>query len=143
MIFDASTGHHMLSFMDTYSCYNQIRMHAMDKEKSAFIINLGLYYYRVMPFRLKNARATYQRLVNNMFNEKIDRSMELYIDDLLVKSKEPTQYLRDLCEAFKLLKLNLKKCAFKVGSGKFLGFVVSKRGIEASPKKIKALLDMK
>ncbi|KAM1042454.1 hypothetical protein ACFX2A_034636 [Malus domestica] len=101
-----------------------------------------------MPFGLKNARATYQRLVNLMFVEQIGKSMEVYVDDMLVKSKHADQHITNLFETFTILKryrmrLNPNKCAFGVGSGKFLDFMISQRGIEANPEKIKAILDLK
>jgi hypothetical protein len=100
-----------------------------------------------MPFGLKNAGATYQRLMNRMFHDQIGRNVEIYFDDMLVKSKEEESHLDDLGEMFKTLrkyqmKLNPSKCAFGVYSGKFLGFMVLQRGIEANPDKIKAILDM-
>ena len=118
-----------------------------DQEKITFVTSQGLYCYRVMPFRLKNARATYQRLVNQMFKKQIGRNVEVYIDDMLVKSKEEKDQLDNLKETFKTLrqysmKLNLSKCAFGVSSGKFLGFTVSRRGIEANPEKVRAILEM-
>ena len=101
-----------------------------DQEKTAFITSQGLYCYNVMPFGLKNVEATYQRLVNKMFSNQIGRNMEMYIDDMLVKSKEELTHLNDLRETFATLrqyqmKLNPSKCAFGVTSGKFLGFMVS------------------
>ncbi|KAM1094415.1 hypothetical protein ACFX10_009437 [Malus domestica] len=101
-----------------------------------------------MPFGLKNAGVTYQRLVNLMFTEQIRKSMEVYVNDMLVKSKHADQHITNLSEPFTILKryqlrLNPNKCAFDVGSSKFLGFMISKRGIEANPEKIKAILDMK
>ncbi|KAM1774846.1 hypothetical protein ACFX12_044171 [Malus domestica] len=101
-----------------------------------------------MPFGLKNAGATYQRLVNSMFAEQIGKSMEVYADDMLVKSKYADQHITKLSETFTILKryrmrLNPNKCAFSVGSGKFLSFMISQRGIEANPENIKAILDMK
>ena len=107
-----------------------------NQEKTAFIMSQGLYCYKVMPFGLKNAGATYQRLVNKMFNKQIGRNMELYIDDMLVKSKEELAHLDDLRETFATLKkyqmkLNPSKCVFGVASGKFLGFMVCQKGIEA------------
>ena len=94
-----------------------------------------------MPFGLKNAWATYQRLVNKMFNKQINRNMEVYVDDMLVKSKEELAHLDDLREMFATLKqyqikLNPGKCVFGLASGKFLGFMVSQRGIEANPEKV-------
>ena len=100
-----------------------------------------------MPFGLKNAGATYQRLVNHMFRTQIGRNIEVYVDDMLVKSLDEERHLDDLQETFNTLrrhqmKLNPRKCAFRVSSGKFLGFMVSQRGIEANPDKIQAILDM-
>ena len=100
-----------------------------------------------MPFGLKNAGATYQRLVNKMFVRQIGWNAEVYIDDMLVKSKEEDHHLNDLRETFETLclyrvKLNPSKCMFGVLSGKFLGFMVSQRGVEANPNKIQAILEM-
>ena len=100
-----------------------------------------------MPFGLKNAGATYQPLVNYMFRDLIGKSMEIYMDDLLVKSREESDHLRHLADAFNILrkfrmKLNPAKCAFGVSSGKFLGHLVSRRGIEANSEKIQALINM-
>ncbi|KAM6555169.1 hypothetical protein CsatB_015931 [Cannabis sativa] len=134
--------------MDAYSGYNQISMHPPDQEHTSFRTDVGLYCYKVMPFGLKNAGATYQRLVNRMFKEQIGRNMEVYVDDMLVKSKKAQGHIEDLKECFEILrqyrmKLNPLKCSFGVSSGKFLGFIVNSRGIEANPEKIKALIDMK
>ncbi|KAF5459008.1 hypothetical protein F2P56_023000, partial [Juglans regia] len=112
-------GYPLLSFMDAYSEYNQIRMNLDDEEKIGFVTDRGLYCYKAMPFGLKNAGATYQQLVNRMFKQQISRNMKLYVDDLLVKSKEPRQQLAYLPEAFSVLwhyrmMLNPLKCAFEV-----------------------------
>jgi hypothetical protein len=144
---DSTAGHKLLSFMDAFSGYNQIQMEEEDQEKTAFITSRGLFCYKAMPFGLKNAGATYQRLVNKMFHDQIGRNVEVYVDDMLVKSKENEDHLTDLKETFQALrtynmKLNPEKCAFGVSSGKFLGFMVSQRGIEANPDKIKAILEM-
>ena len=127
---DFTTGHKLLTFMDTFSRYNKIKMAEEDQEKTAFITSQWLYCYNVMPFGLKNAGPTYQRLVNKMFSNQIGRNMEVYVDDMLVKSKEELTHLDDLRETFATLrqyqmKLNPSKCAFGVVSGKFLGFMVS------------------
>ena len=100
-----------------------------------------------MPFGLKNAGATYQRLVNRMFQKQIGTTMEVYIDDILVKSTTAELHIAHLSEAFQILrdnnmKLNPSKCAFEVSVGKFLGFIVNHRGIEANPYKIKVVLDI-
>ncbi|KAL5574831.1 hypothetical protein UlMin_016530 [Ulmus minor] len=100
---DATVGHELLSFMDAYSGYNQIRMNPKDEEKTSFITNQGLYCYNVMPFGLKNAGATYQRLVNEMFAKLLGRSMEVYVDDMLVKSLQAEQHIQYLDEAFQTL----------------------------------------
>ena len=92
-------GHSLLSFIDAYSGYNQIRMHPADEEKTSFITDQGTYCYRVMPFGLKNAGATYQRLVNYMFRELIGKNMEVYLDDLLVKVAEEADHIKHLAEA--------------------------------------------
>ena len=86
MIVDATACHELLSFMDVFSGYNQIRMDPSDQEKTSFVTGKGTYCYQVMPFRLKNTGATYQRIVNRMFQKQISTSMEVYIDDMLVKS---------------------------------------------------------
>lgn len=137
----------MSSFMDAFSSYNQIRMAESDQEKTSFTTDRGLYYYTVMPFGLKNAGATYQRLVNKMFQAQIGRNMEVYVDDMLVKSLTSGSHVADLAEAIDTLrkyhmKLNPQKCVFGVDSGKFLGFMVSQRGIEANPNKVRAILEM-
>uniref|UniRef100_A0A2N9HTB0 Uncharacterized protein n=1 Tax=Fagus sylvatica TaxID=28930 RepID=A0A2N9HTB0_FAGSY len=144
---DSTAGHKLLTFMDAFSGYNQIVMDESDQEKTSFITSRGLFCYKVMPFGLKNAGATYQRLMNRMFHDQIGRNVEVYVDDMLVKSKEEDGHLDDLRETFQTLrkyqmKLNPSKCAFGVYSGKFLGFMVSQRGIEANPDKIKAILEM-
>ena len=93
---DSTIGHKLLTFMDAFSRYNQTKMAEEDQEKTAFITSQGLYYYKVMPFGLKNARATYQRLVNKIFNKQIRRNVEVNVDDVLVKSKEESTHLDDL-----------------------------------------------
>ena len=75
-----------------------------NQEKTVFITSQGLYYYKVMPFGLKNVGATYQRLVNKMFSKQIGRNMEMYVDDMLVKSKEELAHLDNLKETFTTLK---------------------------------------
>ena len=127
---DSTTKHKLLKFMDAFSGYNQIKMDEKDQEKTAFITSQGLYCYKVMPFKLKNAGATYQRLGNKMFNKQICKNMEVYVDDMLVKSKEELAHLDDFRKIITTLKqyqmkLNPSKCVFGVASGKFLGFMVS------------------
>ncbi|WZZ27514.1 hypothetical protein YC2023_010915 [Brassica napus] len=139
---DASARHQLMSFMDAFSGYNQILMHPEDQEKTSFMTSRGIYCYKVMPFGLKNAGSTYQRLVNMMFADQIRRTMEVYIDDRLVKSLESEDHISHLQKDFSTLSkynmmLNPAKCSFGVSSGKFLGYIVN-RGIEANPEQIRA-----
>ena len=136
----------MLSFLDAFSGYHQIPMHSPDAEKIAFITSHGLYCYNVMPFGLKNTGATYQRLVTKIFLPLIGRTMEVYIDDILVKTKVHLDHTKVLQETFELLcmndmKLNPLKCAFGVSLGKFQGFMVMQRGIEANPIQLRAIME--
>ena len=144
---ESTAGNELLTFMDAFSGYNQIMMHPDDREKTAFITDRGIYCYKVMPFGLKNAGATYQRLVNKMFAERLGATMEVYIDDMLVKSQKATDHIDHLKDCFFILnkygmKLNPTKYTFGVTSGEFLGYIVTQRGIEANPKQITAILDL-
>ena len=148
VLVDSTARHQLLSFMDAFSGYNQIQMHANDQERTSFITSQGLFCYRVMPFRLKNAGVTYQRLMNRIFAPQIGRNVQVYVEDMLVKSQRQEDHLEDLRETFDTLcsynmKLNPEKCAFEVIAGKFLGFMVSQRGIEANSDKIQAIMEMK
>ena len=138
MLVNAIAGHELLSFVDAFSGYNQILMHPDDQEKTTFITERGIFCYKVMPFGLKNAGTTYQRHVNKMFADYLGDTMEVYIDDMLVKSLLAEQHLDHLRQAFEVLqqysmKLNPTKCSFGVAAGKFLGYMVTQRGIEANP----------
>ncbi|KAJ9544295.1 hypothetical protein OSB04_024002 [Centaurea solstitialis] len=139
---DATVGHELLTLMDAYSGYNQILMHSHDQEKTAFMTDKG-----IMPFGLKNAGSTYQRLVNMMFREHLGRTMEVYIDDMLVKSEGSMDHVDHLKQSFDILgqykmKLNPTKCSFGVRAGKFLGYLVTQRGIEASPEQVKGITEL-
>ena len=119
-----------------------------DEEKTSFITPYGTYCYVKMPFGLKNAGATFQRLMQKTFNPQIGRNLEAYVDDLVVKSINAGDHLSDLHETFNNLrrhnlKLNPEKCVFGVSAGKLLGFLVSARGIEANPAKISAIDQMR
>ena len=121
-IVDVLAGHGMLSFLDAFSRYHQIPMHQPDTEKTTFITLHGLFCYNVMSFGLKNVGATYQRLVTKMFRPLLGKTMEVYINDMLVKSKERPDHAEHLQEAFELLraygmKLNPSKCTFGVNVG--------------------------
>ena len=112
LIVDAIAGYELLSFMDAFFGYNQISMDPDDQEKTSFVTVQGTYFYRVMPFGLKNAGATYQRLVNRMFQKKMGTTMEVYIDDMLVKSTTAELHIAHLSEAFQ----NPKKLQHEVES---------------------------
>nr|CAN74249.1 hypothetical protein VITISV_035574 [Vitis vinifera] len=145
-IVDSTAGQGMFSFLDAFSGYHQIPMAPADEEKTAFITPHELYCYKVMPFGLKNAGATYQRLMMKIFKPLVSRTVEVYIDDIVVKSKTRGEHAIHLQEVFHLLrnydmKLNQSKCPFGVSAGKFLGFMVSQRGIEVSPDQVKAVME--
>ena len=130
LMVDTTADHELLSFIDAFSGYNQISMDPSNQEKTSFVTSQGTYYYRVMPFRLKNAGATYQRLVNRMFQKQIGTFREVCINDMLVKSIKAELHITHLAEAFQVLrsynmKLNPSKYAFGVSAGKFLGFIVN------------------
>ena len=144
---DSMARNQLLSFMDAFSSYNQIKMEKTDQEKTSFMTSQGLLCYKVKPFGLKNARATYQRLMNKMFAHQIGRNVQVYVDDMLVKSLHEEDHLDDLRETFNTLrsytmKLNPNKCVFGVMEGKFLGFMVSQRGIEFNLEKIRAIVEL-
>ena len=133
--------------MDTFSGYHQIKMHPPDIEKTSFITERELYCYKVMLLGLKNVGVTYQRLINKIFKEMIGKTIEVYIDDMLVKSLRVANHITHLDEAFGILQkyhmiLNPSKCILRVSLGKFLGFLVTKRWIKANPDQIQVLLVM-
>ncbi|XP_072067016.1 uncharacterized protein [Arachis hypogaea] len=116
---DSSSGFQCLSFMDAYSGYNQILMHEADQDKTAFITDNENFCYKVMPFGLKNAGATYQRLMDKIFTSQIGRNIEVYVNDMVAKSTHTANHVKDLIEIFQQLrkynmKLNPEKCAFGV-----------------------------
>ena len=122
----------------------QIALAAYDQKKTSFISLDANYHYTVISFGLKNAGATYHRMMTRMFREKISHTVEVYIDDIVVKSKEEQGHVGDLTDIFEVLKqhklhLNVDKCAFGVGIGKFLGYMITHRGIEVNPNQISAI----
>ncbi|CAA0809002.1 Unknown protein, partial [Striga hermonthica] len=144
---DSTAGCELLSMMDASQGYHQIPLAPEDQSKVSFVTSKGTYCYVVMPFGLKNAGATYQRLMDRMFKSQIGRNIKVYVDDILVKSKSSASHSGDLRETFKTLrafgmKLNPSKCAFGVKAGRFLGYIVTERGIEVNREKVKAILDM-
>ena len=141
-IIDSTAGCERLSFLDAYSGYNQIRLKVEDEEKTAFITPYGVFCYQTMPFGLKNAGATYQRMMQNCLEKQIGKNVQVYIDDVVITTKSNSALISDLRETFDNLdryriKLNPTKCSFGVPAGQLLGYLVSARGIEANPKKYK------
>ena len=135
---DATVGHPSMSFLDTFQGYHQIPLAFHDQEKTSFVTPIGNYHYKVMPFSLKNVGSTYQRMMTKMFESQMGKNIEVYIDDMVVNSKIISEHIGDLADIFKILRghklrLNASKCSFGVGSGKFLGYMVTYRGIEMNP----------
>ncbi|XP_075491166.1 uncharacterized protein LOC142529496 [Primulina tabacum] len=119
---DSTSGFELLSFMDAYQGYHQIPLAREDQDKASFITSGGIFCYVVMPFGLKNAGATYQRLMNHVFQKQIGRNIEVYVDDILIKTREVSYFVDDLAETFATLKqygikLNPAKCVFGVKVG--------------------------
>ncbi|KAJ7959931.1 Retrovirus-related Pol polyprotein from transposon opus [Quillaja saponaria] len=144
---DSSSGNELLSFIDAYAGYNQTKLAEEDEEKTSFIIETGTYCFKVMLFSFKNACATYQHLVNRIFKAQMGRNVEVYVDDMLIKSPSLEEHVKDLRKTFSTinhhqLKLNPTKCTFRVSSGKFPGFIMTIRGIEANPSKITVVFGM-
>jgi hypothetical protein len=147
-IVDSTAGCERLSFLDAYSGYHQIRLFGPDEIKTAFITPFGCFCYITMPFGLKNAGATFMRMIKKCLLDQIPRNVEAYMDDIVVKSRKDSNLLSELAETFANLrrydiKLNPTKCTFGVPGGKLLGFLVSKKGIDVNPEKIGAIVRMK
>ena len=148
LLTDSVSGNAMFSFMDGFSGNNQIRIAPRDAEKIAFKTPIGNFYYIVMSFRLKNAGATYQRIMTAIFYDMMHQVLEDYVDDIVMKSKKQEEHVQILrkvferCRAFKL-RMNPLECAFGVFSGKFLGFIVHSRGIDVDPAKATTMTTMK
>ena len=141
---DATVSHHRMSFLDVFQGYHQIPLALDDQEKTAFVTPIRNYHYKVMPFGLKNAGSIYQRMMTRTFESQLGKNIEIYIDDMVVKSKVVSEYLGDLGNILEVLRkyklrLNASKCSFGVGSGKVLGYMVTHRGIEVNPDQIKAI----
>ena len=141
---DATVGHPRMSFLDAFQDYHQIPLALDNQEKTAFVTPIKNYHYKVIPFGLKNAWSTYQRMMTRMFESELGKNIEIYIDDTVVKSKMVSEHLGYLRAIFQILRkyklrLNASKCSFGVGLGKFLGYMVTHRGIEVNPDQIKAI----
>ena len=141
---DTTYGHPRMSFLDAFQGYHQIALAGEDQEKTTFISPNINYHYIMMPFGLKNVGAIYQWMMMRMFQDKIGHMVEVYIDDMVVKSKQEARHVEDLRGVFEVLQkhrlcLNAEKCAFGVGTSKFLGYLITSRGIEVNPDQIKAV----
>jgi hypothetical protein len=146
-VIDSMAGCVLLCFLHCYSGYHQIALKEEDQIKTAFITPFGTYAYKTISFGLKNAGATYQRAIQMCFADQLHRNVEAYVDDVVIKTRNPDDLIADLEEMFSSLrrfrcKLNPTKCVFRVPSGKLLGFIVSNQGIEANPMKITTITDM-
>ncbi|GJS47076.1 reverse transcriptase domain-containing protein [Tanacetum coccineum] len=140
-------GYPFKCFLDAYKGYHQIKMAKEDEEKTAFITNQGIFCYLKMSFGLKNVKATYQRLVDKAFQRQIGRNLEVYVDDLVIKSRMEEEIICDIAETFKTLqqinmKLNPKKCTFGMQEGMFLGYKVNTDGLKVCPEKAEAVLSL-
>ena len=145
---DATASHPRMSFLDAFQGYHQILLALEDQEKTAFVMPIRNYHYNVMSFGLKNARSTYQRMMTRMFEPQLGKNIKIYVDDMVVKSKVVSEHLEDLGGTFNVLRrhklrMNVSKCSFGVGSSKFLGYMVTHKGIEVNPDQIKAINDLK
>ena len=146
VLVDNMAGSSLMSFMDSFSGYNQINMAPKDMTKTIFTTKRGIYCYTVMLFGLKNARATYQRMATTLLHDMMHNEVEVYVDDVIVKSKDRRIHTINLRKFFKRIKeyrlrVNPQKCTFRVTTRKLLGFLVSDRGIEVNSSKIKSILE--
>jgi hypothetical protein len=146
-VVDSTAGCVLLCFLNCYSRYHQIMLKEEDQIKTAFITPFGTYAYKPMSFGLKNAGATYQHAIQMCFADQLHQNIEAYMDDVVIKTRNPDDLIADLEETFSSLhkfswKLNRTKCIFGVPSEKLLEFIVSNQGIEANPMKITAITDM-
>lgn len=147
-LIDGAFGFRLLSFLDAYSGYNQIQMNLLDAPKTEFMTNKNNYYYEVMPFRLKNIVATYQRLMDRVFASQIGPNLKVYMDDMVVKNPDDQKHVRDLEETFVSIqgydmRLNPDNCTFGVQAGKFLGFMLTNRAIEVNPDKCQEIINIR
>jgi hypothetical protein len=143
-IVDSTAGCELLCFLDAYSGYHQIKMKESYQLATSFIMSFGMFCYVTMPFGLRNAGATYQRCMQHVFGDHIERTVEAYVDDIVVKTRKVDDLVNDLRIAFNCLrangvKLNPEKCVFGVPHGMLLGYIVSQRGIEPNPEKVTTL----
>ena len=145
---DIATGCEVMSLLDCFLGYHQIWLNLDDEEKTSFITLGGTYCYRRMPEGLQNVGPTFSRMIDGVFDKQKGKNLVAYVDDIVVKSDKKETHIQDLQETFKNLrksglKLNPDKCIFSIKKGKPLRCLVLARGIEANPKKIAAIVNMK
>jgi hypothetical protein len=143
-VIDSTGGCELLAFLDAYSGFHQSPLKKEDQIKIVFITPHRAYCYVTMPFGLRNAGATYQRCMQKCLHNQIGKNVLVYVDDVVIKTKEKDTLIDDLRETLNNLrrfrmKLNSTKCTFGMPAGKLLGFLVSSRGIESNPVKIRAI----
>ena len=148
VLVDSTAGFELFFFMDDFSGYNQILMNENDKLKTAFTTPWGTFHYKVMPFGLKNAEATYQQAMVTLFHDMMHNEIEVYVDDMIAKTRRGEDHIETLTKLFDRLRkfklrLNPAKCVFGAASGKLLNFIVSNKGIEIDPSKVKAICEIK
>jgi hypothetical protein len=146
-IVDDAAYSEMLSLLDMFSGYHQIRVRKEDKEKTSFITPFETFCFMRMPEGLKNAGCTFSKMIAIVLHPQIRKNILAYVDDIVVKSVQRRDHIRDLAETFANLRaanlrLNPEKCVFSIHKGKVLGCLVSTKGIDANPDKIKALIEM-
>ena len=133
-----------MSFLEAFQRYLEILLALDDEEKTVFVTPTRNYYYKVMPFGLKNAGSTYQKMMTRMFEPQLGKNVKVYIDDMVVKSKVESEHVNDLGSIFEVLRkhklhLNASKFSFGVSLGKFLGYMITHHEIEVNPDQIKAI----
>ncbi len=146
-IVDSAASNEMMAMLDCFSGYLQIWLQPEDEEKTDFITPFRTYYYLRMPEGLRNAGPTFCRMMKVTLKDQVDRNVLSYVDDIVVVSKKKENYIANLAETFvnmreAKLKLNPEKCLFRVTRGKVLECLISTKGIEANPNKIRAIAKM-
>ena len=139
-----TVSHPRMSFLDAFQRYHQIPLALDDQEKTVFVPPTRNYHYKVMPFGLKNVGSTYQMMMTRMFEPQLEKNIEVYIDDIVVKSKVVSEHMEDLEDIFEILwkyklRLNASKCSFGMGSGKLMGYMVTHLGIEVNSNQVKVI----
>jgi hypothetical protein len=146
-IIDSAAGCEMIALLDCFSGYHQIWLHKEDEEKTSFITPFKTYYYLRMPEGLRNAGLTFCRMTKVTLKNQVGKNILSYVDDIVMASNKRATYISNMVETLAnkgeaRLKLNPGKCIFGVTRGKMLGCLVSMKGIEANPNKIRAITQM-